>query len=276
MATQFVVGQNPKTISLEQAIENHWVTYEVRGNGESTHYLKPIILQLENQTSSEILVKVENGQIFNSDFDHIQDIIITQEELIALQSNENKTTPLMGMCTQIELSASNADSRFQLGEMAKGDLLKLSKEIQRGSYQNTLGQHALWTLTDKQDLNSIIGFEEEKAIKLKTFVAELQGIPVPEYSYEAMETYSRTPVTKRSTKGHFTYTFSKKRAVTIALFDSENRLIREIYNNPNELPEEHRIDFAFDIEVDPSKEYYVRLLADDEIQMTLKMKARHG
>ena len=113
-------------------------------------------------------------------------------------------------------------------------------------------------------------------MELKRYIAKLKGIPVPDYLPEQLQSYQRGNEVNRSTKGYFNYTFSEARAITIALFDSENRLLREIYNNPNESPEEHRVDFSFTMEMDRTQTYYVRLLADGRIEMTLTMKGRNG
>ncbi len=276
MVTLNGLGQAVKTVNLEEALQLNMVTLEAVGNPESTHYQQPIVLKLINKLNQPISIIVANGIIFQADKEDVQDVIITEEELIALNAKQRKSTPLNAMCIEKGNSASNENTRYRLASKAKGDLATLCKKIESGKYHNSLGQYAIWTITDGDDLNNIIGFDEEQATALKTFVAELKGIPVPEYRPEQLEPYQRSTKVKRSTKGYFNYTFSEPRAITIALFDSENRLIREIYNNPNEAAEEHRVDFSFNMEMDRTQTYYVRLLADGKIEMTLTMQGRNG
>lgn len=270
------MGQAVKTISLEEAITKKTVTMEAVGNPESTHYQQPIMLRLKNETDVSVSIDVANGLQFLADSEDVQDLIIVQEELITLHAGEEKSIPLNAMCIESSNSASNESTRYTLGPRAKGDLASLCKKIEKEDFHNSVGQHAVWALIDGTDLNDIIGFDEAKATELKTYVAELRGIPVPEYRPDQLESYQRSTKVNRSTKGYFDYTFSKSRAITIALFDSENRLIREIYNNPQEAPEQHRVDFAFNMEMDRTQTYYVRLLADGKIEMTLTMKGREG
>lgn len=287
----FGITAQQKTINLQQAIQSEMVHYKARGNESSAHYHQPILLELENRTNTPLSIRIENGLKFHSNSDDIQDLILTQEELLVLESGETKVIPLNAMCIQKNFSAANAEETYKLGERATGNMLALCKEIEKKGYQDTLGQYAIWTLTDDMGLNSIIGYEGEKAFELKDFMASLLGIEVPEYAPEQMEDYQliehteyRVPVpeesgpvvTTRTTTGYFEYKFSKERAITIAMFDAENRLIRELYNNPSESPESHRIEFDFKMEIDPTQKYYVRLLADNEIQMSLTMKARQG
>ena len=108
------LGQAIKTVNLEEAIQMNMVTLEAVGNPESTHYQQPIILKLTNKLVQPISIVVANGVIFEANVEDVQDVIITEEELIALSAKERKSIPLNAMCIEKGNSASNEKTRYLL------------------------------------------------------------------------------------------------------------------------------------------------------------------
>ena len=265
------------TMDLKAANEAGKIEFGVTGNSESTHYMMPIQIEITNTTDQDLNVKIPNGQIFHTTSEDVQDVIITREEMIALAPKQKRTVPLYAMCIQQHNSGANEFENYKLGDMASGNLAKLTKEIEKRKDFNTLGQYAVWTITDGDHLNTISGFDGEEALYLKTFVADLMGVPVPEYDPDDYLTnYEDTGLIQRAVKSRFKFRFSEESAVTIAMFDEDNIVVRELYNNPNEPAGEHYLEFEYDVEVYTDKAYYVRLIRDDEIKVSMKMEPRQG
>ena len=263
------------TFDLNDALEKGYVDVAITGNPESSHYLKPIIIELQNLRSEPITIRIPNGLQFHAP--DVQDVIVTKEEMIALAPNEKTTRDIYAMCTEQSLSASNSDSNFKVGDIATGDLAKLTSEIQKSTIYNTLGQYAIWTLTDEQHLNTISGFDMEAATELKTFVAELLEVPVPEYDPDDYLTnFHDDGLIQRAIKSRFRYRSLGGAKITIAMFDDEDRLVRELYNNPFVSGGEHEFEFQFDAEVYRNKAYFIRMIVDDEIKINMKMEPRNG
>ncbi len=267
----------PLTLDLKAASDAGKIEFTVTGNSESTHYMMPIQIEIVNTTDQDISIRVPNGQIFHTTSEDVQDVIITREEMIALTPKQKQTVPLYAMCIQQNNSGANDFETYTLGEMATGNLAELTKEIEKRKNFNTLGQYAVWTITDGDHLNSISGFDKDEAIHLKTFVANLMGVPVPEYDpNDYLTNYEDTGLIQRAVKSRFKFRFSEESAVTIAMFDEDNIVVRELYNNPNEPAGEHYLEFEYDVEVYTDKAYYVRLIRDDEIKVSMKMEPRQG
>ena len=263
------------TFDLNAALEKGYVDVAITGNPGSSHYLKPIIVELHNLRSEPISVRIPNGlQFYAPD---VQDVIVTKEEMIALGPNESTSHEIYAMCTQQSLSASNSDSNFKVGAIATGDLAELTAEIQRSANFNTLGQYAIWAFTDEQELNSISGFDMEEATRLKTFVANLMEVPVPEYDPDDYLTnFHDDGLIQRAIKSKFRYRSLGGAKISIAMFDDEDRLVRELYNNPHVSGGEHEFEFQFDAEVYRDKAYFIRMIVDDEIKINMKMEPRNG
>jgi hypothetical protein len=276
----FSVAENPTTTSISEyqfldALEKKVLISKVLGNPDSPHYVQPIQITLTNTLDTAVKVTIPNGQTFTSN--EVQDVIVTQEELIALGPKESKTVPLYAMCMQQYESGSNELVSYTPGTIAQGNLATLAKEIEERKDFNTLGQYAVWVLTDENQLNNISGFDEEEALYLKTYTANLLDVPVPENDPDDYLTnYNDTGLITRSATGNFKFYFSSESAVTIAMFDENNIVVRELYNNPNTPKGKHDLEFKFDVEVYQDKVYYVRLIKDGEIQINMTMKPRNG
>lgn len=276
----FSVTENPSTSSILEyqfldALEKKIITTAISGNPDSPHYVQPIAITLTNNSAETIKVTIPNGQMFTSK--NVQDIIVTQEELIALAPKEIKTLPLYGMCIQQNESGSNDQEIYIPGGLASGNLAKLSKEIEQRKDFNTLGQYSIWSITDGVHLNSISGFDEAEALYLKTFTAGLLNVPVPLYDADDYLTnYHDDGLITTSATGKFKFYFSSESDVTIAMFDENDIVVRELYNNPTTPKGTHDLEFKFDVEVFRDKVYYVRLIRNGEIKINMTMKPREG
>lgn len=276
MAVLFISADNVNEIyDLKDATEQAIISTAISGNDESPHYTKPLLLTLKNLKSKSVTIKVSNGQQFLSKDPDTQDIIVNKEEMITLNAHETKTLPLYGMCTQQNNGGPGISSEYTLGTVADGNLVALTKEIEKRKAFNTLGQYAVWSITENNHLNSISGFDEEEALYLKTFVAGLKNIPVPEYDPDDYLTnYTNNHLVKRSAKGNFRFKFSEESAVTIAMFDENDIVVRELYNNPKVASGTHDLNFEFDVSVYQNKAYYVRMIVDGDIKINMKMEPR--
>jgi hypothetical protein len=268
-------NEKPASIELSAALEKGLVNITITGNDESPHYAKPLLITISNLKNETIQIRIPNGQLFTSEDPEFQDIIVNKEELITLKPGESLERSLHGMCIQQSNGAPGSSSMYRLNGLAQGNLATLTREIEKSGNFNTLGQYAIWTLTDNQHLNNISGFDIKEAERLKTFVAGLLNVPVPEYDpNDYLTNYANDGLIKRSATGRFKYTFSEKSSVTIAMFDEDNIVVRELYNNPNETPGKHELEFKFDTEVYQNKAYYVRMIVDGEIKINMKMEPR--
>jgi hypothetical protein len=64
--------------------------------------------------------------------------------------------------------------------------------------------------------------------------------------------------------------------VTIGMFNDQNIVVKELYNNPETPPGEHKLAYEFDTMVFPEDTYYVRLIIDGQIKINFKMKPRRS
>ncbi len=263
------------TYDIKTALEKKIIECKFKGNSNSPHYYQPIEINITNLTKKSINIRVPNGQMFITDSTDTQDVIITQEELIALSPQQNDLKPLFAMCTQQNKSASNESTIYSIGNQATSSLGELTKEIEKNKSFNTLGQYSVWALTDDLPLEEINGFDEKEAIHYQKYIANLLDIPLPINQPEDYKNYYETTTTlHRSIVGKFEYKIHKSSNITIGLFNDQDIIVRELYNNPSQKAGEHLFKYAFDLATYQDPKYYVRLIINGNIKVNLKMEPR--
>lgn len=265
------------TIDLDKAIESNQIKMQVNGNPESTHYLKPVLLSLENTSKETLKIRIPAGLTFIAQDSTIQDVIVTEETLIALEPGKEATQALYAMCIEPSNSGNNEGIAYSLGPMASKDLVELAEVIDQRKDHNIIGQNAIWALVEEPDLGMISGIDTTAVAFYRYHVAGVRNIPVPEFDPDDYQTNYHDPgLIQRSAKGNFKYRFSKTSHVSIALFDEQGIVVRELYDNPEEAPGQHELSFEFDMEVYQDDVYYVRLIQDDQVQIEFKMASNRG
>ena len=277
IAITILSGSKPvnNTYDLKTAIDKKLVTCKFNGNLESPHYYQPLVIDITNLTNKEITIRIPNGQKFITDTTDTQDVIITQEELIALSPKKKVVKPLFSMCIQEYKSASYEGTTFKLGEIASGNLKKLTQEIEKTKSFNTIGQYSVWAITDDFPLDEIDGFDEKEGVHYQNYMAKLLNVPVPSVQPEKYKTYYETTKTlTRSVVGKFKYDIHNQSNITIGLFNEQDIIVRELYNNPKQETGEHLFNYAFDLTSYQDPRYYIRLIIDGTIKVSLKMEPR--
>jgi len=277
IAITILSGSKPvnNTYDLKTAIDKKLVTCKFSGNLESPHYYQPLVIDITNLTNKEITIRIPNGQKFITDTTDTQDVIITQEELIALSPKKKVVKPLFSMCIQEYKSASYEGTTFKLGEIASGNLKKLTQEIEKTKSFNTIGQYSVWAITDDFPLDEIDGFNEKEGVHYQNYMAKLLNAPVPSVQPEKYKTYYETTKTlTRSVVGKFKYDIHNQSNITIGLFNEQDIIVRELYNNPKQETGEHLFNYAFDLTSYQDPRYYIRLIINGTIKVSLKMEPR--
>jgi len=267
----------PLTFDLATALNEQKVSLVVKGNNESPHYYQPLIIDIKNLTHQDLIINIKNGQLFASNNPEIQDIITTQQEFITLKANKAIHQPLYGMCVQQFNQAPDIDQEYSMGELASGNLATLAGKIQEQKAFSIAGQHSVWAVTDDNDLEDIESYIPEDADELRAYVADLLDTPNPVIVRgETVSLDTGPKLIKRTVGGNFKYKFSKTSAVTIGMFNDQNIVVKELYNNPETAAGEHKLSYEFDTMVFPEDTYFIRLIIDGQIKINFKMKPRRG
>jgi hypothetical protein len=260
------------TIEMEQA-DKYRLAFTIAGNDDGTHYMNPIMLNIENKESGPVLLHIPVGFLFASVDSFVQDMIVTQEQWIALLPGEKKKQPLQAMCTQSYNSGPSASSQYKAKGMARGSWVELSQFIAQKSYNNSEGQMAMWALTSGMALEEIGGWEADRVNEITAFTAGLlkKDPPPPMAADDYRRNYQSTNY-KMKIRGTVNYENFAKARVMVGMFNAQNILVREVYLNEAEPPHPHLIEYAFDGTEYTDPVYNVKLIIDHEVVMNFELR----
>ena len=261
-------------IDLSEAIKSGAVKCTISGNNGSTHYIKPIFIDIKNKRNVPINIKVNNGMQFEPVDSSYQNMIVTQQELLALQPGGTVKIPIYAMCTEHSDRAPNENTIYRPFKQAAGNLLKLTQMIQAKKLFDPLGQSAVWAMTCHSPLEDIVGYDTTTARQLVKFVAGALGkkVPPPPKPGDSYRNYYAPVETYKVTmSGKFEYKFHKPKAITLAMFNKDNIVVRELYRNPKVEPGYHEFEYKFDATQFIDSLYYIRMLADGDIILSSKI-----
>ncbi len=243
LLASFVVNDTEDILTLQK---NGDIELTISGNSESTHYLEPLIVNVQNNTKQIIEMKVPAGLHFVSNEENIQDIISTQAQFVRVAPNSNKNFTISGVCIQSTNSSPGSDNAFTLTANAEPKLFDLAQFLDKKNIKNSQAQQAAWAISDNRDIANIIGLESENEQALIDKTASLLGLPsVPAEDVKALKKERINPVYTSSLKGYFKFEFPRKTKVQIALFNQDNILIKEVFNQHVDAGF-HKIDYQLE------------------------------
>ncbi|MCD4735427.1 MAG: hypothetical protein K8R53_05255 [Bacteroidales bacterium] len=98
-----------ESVSQLETLENKGIIkYTATGNDSSTHYLKPIILKIKNLSRDPVNIELAQGRIFNSEKKDVQDVIVTKQQVLALQGKSEIEAEIYAMCIEASKKPPNS------------------------------------------------------------------------------------------------------------------------------------------------------------------------
>lgn len=273
--TLFVVIESgvSQVLNLTDAGINKQIEFKITGNLESTHYIKPLVINAKNLTGRQITLKIENGLIFNPEQENYQPIVVTREELITLLPDQTVEKEIYGMCINSYLNAPDEELTYHPAAIADSNLVNLTRWIEKDSLYNTEAQYAVWALTNDKELEEIAGFDTTLVDQLVNYVAEVtdQEPPPPPDEDDYLRNYYSKSFTRKMS-GEFSCYYYDTRSVSIAMFNKDGVVVRELYNNPQMPAGDHRLTFEFDATIYDDDYYFIRVIENGNIAINMKME----
>ena len=145
----------PNCILIKEAVAKGLVRLTLTGSGQ-LFFKSPVHYVIVNLTDKAIQICFPVGLILNPSDSGIQSMLLAKEVVLDLAPNQTLEGDLDAFCINEHKAAPTKDAEYQLGPMAKGNLLKLADAIQADSAQGRLGaQWAAWAITDQYSLNEL-------------------------------------------------------------------------------------------------------------------------
>jgi len=260
--------------SLSNPEQLKGVTFSIRGNPESTHYMRPLVLRAKNNSAKEVQVKIDNGLMLIAGDEAYQNFVVTDEEILAIGPGRMMEKEIGAMCTESYDAAPDGDVVYAVGSLADTSLLKLTQRIERDSLYGYEAQTAVWALCGNRGLDEIVGYDTTLTRQLTEYVAEATGreMPPPPAEDDYLRNYY-APVTtyKLTMTGEFSYNLFDESAIIIALVNKDNVVVRELFNNPKEKPGDYKRTYTFDATAYTDDFYFVKMIENGEVVVNMKI-----
>jgi len=260
-------------LSLTDAMAEKKISAVFTANLQSTHYEKPITMSLQNLTASPLLLRCKAGLIFHPTDTNFQSIVINQGQDITLAPGQKQDFHLSGFCIRAGKSSPHSPMSYKIGKPATGKLLQLIEFIESKHYFDIAAQHAVWVISNNYSLDGILSFDGTEQKDLIDFFVQKLGYTAP--LPPAPDDYTRNLAARPTRKvvgGNFEFNLSRPRAIHAALFNKDNIVVRELYNNPFQPAGNKKINFEFDASVYTDELYYVRLIADGQVMLDRQLR----
>lgn len=261
-----LLASPPKELDFKVALKNASISAHATGNSGSTHYLKPLMLEIRNRKSKPITIKLGAGLWFQSEDSTVQDIITTNTEYLMLNANETKSFPISGFCIQHHNAAPGNDDAFVFNPKTRGSLSRFAQKVDSADWQNGQAQSAIWAIADKDELFGVYAYGDETEYKIACEAAKVMGLPKPDK--KVMERVAAgSGVYKAELRGKFKFKFSQKVPIHIALFDANGIVLKEIYREEAP-PGQHEVEYTFDAYPYQGQTIYAKFITRDDVLMT--------
>lgn len=157
---------------------------ELRATGLGGHSGECLRVEARNRSDSPIRTSIPAGWVFTSVTETVQDLIVVREAPLAMGPRGMQAVNCRAFCCEARNSGPVQGEAFRRGRPAPPKLFALAQAVDRGRYADDVVQHAVWVLSDGNDIGSMGALTGTAEDSLRHRVSELSGQPVPLYSME--------------------------------------------------------------------------------------------
>lgn len=170
---------NAKTISIDKAIEKRMIMADVVCRGGLT-----VDYKIKNQTDDSLKIIVPAGWRMNSVKEEYQDILVTQEQILALGKQQQKTFEVKGYCCEADHAGPSKGLKYELGKLASPNLVLVATYLNATKLDENTQQYAVWAVSNNKPTANIVGKNDSLTQDLRHFVAKVKGEPIPWYTLQ--------------------------------------------------------------------------------------------
>ncbi|MEX2484877.1 MAG: hypothetical protein WED10_09965 [Brumimicrobium sp.] len=267
LSSIFLLSLNKESTSevdIFEAIEKDLINFSAKSNGG--YSAESIVVDVENLGNLKSIV-VPAGTRFLSEYDHEQDLITTEDEIIVLNRHSPTNEILSGYCVQKFNSAPSDGARFLIEREKNENIRKLVDYIESKNIDEQIKQTAIWSVSDRTNVSGIYKEGDEQIDKLRAYICSLTGQENVWYntnpSYSVDEDRNIVQETTE-VQGLINYEVKKTGKIKMLICKENGEVIRTLGGS---MSVDHLGDFQFNFKVKvkgwDAGEYSVKIQIDD-------------
>lgn len=214
------------TISIDKAIEKKLIKTEVVCKGG----LK-VDYKIKNETNDSLKIIMPAGWRMNSVKEEYQDILVTQEQILALSKNQQKTFEIKGYCCEADHSGPSQGLKYESGKMADKNLVLIASYLNASKFDENTQQYTVWAVSNNKPTANIVGSNDSLTQDLRHFVSSVKGEPIPWftlYKRVKINSYGEINEYPMQLKANVNYTVDKTCYAYFYVIDSLGKKVATI------------------------------------------------
>ncbi len=262
--------RNPKLESVEiklaDAISQKNVKTEFASNG--SYHGNCVKLNLENLGNQSLKLIVPAGTMFNPSDDGMQNILVTQEQILVLNPSEKKTGWVKGFCCEATDRCPSKEITFVLSDNKNPKMQKLFSFLKGKQFGDDVIQESVWCISNNHEVSNLYA---ENMAGIKPLRAELCKITGQKDSW-----YSTPQKHSVDAEGNISHEVTRVTGLIKFKALKTAKVHNEIYDatgkmlvkNPNEFSiKPGNIEYEFEIRVGGWKKgnYSVKVFENDKV-----------
>lgn len=173
----------PESISVLEAVKQKLIT--VKATGKGGYNGKCLSMTIKNLSNKSLNINMQAGTIFDNTEDWQQDLMVVEEQMVALNPKNTDFINLQTVCIQPSNGSPALGVSFLLAKIAEGHLLKLAQFISEKKYFTSTSQSAVWAVINGSGMSDIYGEDSLMVKELCAIVSEATGQPCNASNYKS-------------------------------------------------------------------------------------------
>lgn len=249
-----------KKFELNKALKQNVVRVEANSLGTYSGYCVKLIIT--NLTKDSVQICVEPGTRLKALEEKYQDILVTKQEIITLNKQEQKTQSVKGYCCQASDCSPALDSKFSVGFHPDSNLVTLARYLNMHQEDSDAEQHAIWAISNNHATANIRGDSATTANPLLQLVSALKNEELPWY-----QICTRTKIYKSGNievipltlHGELDYTAQKEEYATLIIKNKSGQQVCFIKSQWLQVGAQKKYSLNIPLQGLPKGEYRIEL-----------------
>ncbi len=250
--------------SIESLLESGALALEIQAKGG--HEGRCLRVHASNTSDAFFVTRLEPGRLLIAGDATQQDILLTEEVIIALSPAQEMERSIQGFCYQSSDASPQEGTRFYLGQMTDpftmktANYLNAHRDIPLGTQQA-----AVWMLSDCHPM-SAIDRKTAESNALVDFMSELLHLPKPWYTTEHLKTVDQlySPRVLR-VYGEIPFEVITYTVMQVAVIDPTGKVVNQLMRGVPYGPGQYTMPLDLRVDHWPSGAYEVQLRSDGDL-----------
>lgn len=258
-----------KNFTLQELKDKNIANVAILPNENSTHYHSPLSISIKNNSNETINLSISNGDVLEPNDDSYQRFIVTESLHLVVKPLQKENALIKGMCIDQHKSAPFENIKYTVSNYTPSNLeKKIVAFIDENKFFEPNAQFLLWDiLTAPQKFVKVEAFNIIDN-KITPMIRDDKNHLIS--FYPKIESYEE-PMAIKEVSGSFNLTLALPKNLHIAMFDTNNILVKELYKNPNTPKGKTTLEYAFNSLEFNEDTYFIKVVMDGNILMNKKV-----